>query len=176
MTKNTVARRSSASRARVGCRVTLVSTLGIGVPGSFLALGPDNRRFRSGFVRRVLGFAVPAGAITALAVTLGYGLARLHDHPAGEARTAATIVFLMASLWVLASQARPLRGRKTVLVAGMGALSALAFVVPVARRFYELHLPPPLTILQVLVVGAVAAAGSRRSAGWRPGGVPPALT
>jgi cation-transporting P-type ATPase E len=101
----------------------------------------------------------PAGAITALAVTLGYGLARMHDHAAGEARTAATIVFLMTSLWVLAIQARPLRGWKPALVGGMGALSALAFVVPVARRFYELQLPPVGTVVQVVMLGAVAAAG-----------------
>ena len=69
----------------------------------------------------------------------------------------------------------PLRGWKTALVAGMGALSALAFVVPVARPFYELHLPPPLTIVQVLVMGAVAAAGieavSRLAARWRSPGI-----
>ena len=58
-----------------------------------------------------------------------------------------------------AIQARPLQGWRAALVGGMSALSALAFVVPVARRFYELQLPPAGTVVQVVMLGAVAAAG-----------------
>src|SRR5207249_7419736 len=42
--------------------LTIVSSLTIGIPGFFLALAPNAQRFRPGFVRRVLHFAVPAGA------------------------------------------------------------------------------------------------------------------
>ena len=137
--------------------VTLVSSLAIGIPGFFLALGPNTRRFEGGFVRRVLRFALPAGMVTALAVMLGYALARAQDLTTAQARTAATMVFLMSSLWVLVVQARPLRGWKVGLVAAMGALSALAFAVPLAREFFELHLPSALATGQFVLVGAAAA-------------------
>jgi cation-transporting ATPase E len=138
-------------------QVTLVSALAIGVPGFFLALGPNNRRFEGGFVRRVLSFAVPAGAATAVAVMIAYGLARAQDQVPRQARTAATIVFLMASMWVLVVQARPLRGWKVTLVAAMAALSLLAFAVPFVRDFYELQLPPLLGLGTSVLIGAAAA-------------------
>jgi cation-transporting ATPase E len=138
--------------------VTLVSTVAIGIPGFFLAIGPNTRRFQGGFVGRVLTFAVPAGAVTALAVMLGYALARAQDYTTSQARTAATIVFVMTSLWVLVVQARPLQGWKVALVGAMGALSALAFAVPSVRNFYELQLPPILALGQFVLFGAVAAA------------------
>ncbi len=139
-------------------QVTLVSSVAIGIPGVFLALGPNSRRFRPGFVRRVLGFAVPAGAVTAGAVMIAYGIARAEDAVPGEARTAATIVFLMTSLWVLAIQARPMVIWKMALVGAMAGLAVLAFVLPGGREFFDLPLPPALTIATMVVLGAAAAA------------------
>ncbi|MEA2703050.1 MAG: cation-transporting P-type ATPase [Actinomycetota bacterium] len=139
-------------------QVTLVSSLAIGIPGFFLALGPNSRRFRPGFVRRVLGFAGPAGVVTAAAVMIAYALARAEEAAPGQARTAATIVFLMTSLWVLAIQARPLLTWKIALVGAMAGLSLLAFVVPGGREFFELRLPSVLTIASSVVLGAAAAA------------------
>jgi cation-transporting ATPase E len=138
--------------------VTLVSSLAIGIPGFFLALGPNSRRFEGGFVRRVLSFAVPAGAVVAAAVMAAYGLARAQSEVPREARTAATIVFLMASLWVLVVQARPLQRWKVALVGAMAGLSALSFAVPFARDFFDLELPSPVAAGQFLLLGAAAAA------------------
>ena len=42
--------------------LTIISTLTIGVPGFFLALGRGAPRARPGFTRRVLAFTIPAGA------------------------------------------------------------------------------------------------------------------
>jgi cation-transporting ATPase E len=55
--------------------LTIVSSLTIGIPAFFLALAPNTRRARRGFLHRVLVFAVPAGAITAAATYSGYALA-----------------------------------------------------------------------------------------------------
>ena len=52
-----------------------MSTLTIGVPAFFLALAPDTRRARTGLVRRVLRFAVPAGLVAAAATFTAYALA-----------------------------------------------------------------------------------------------------
>jgi cation-transporting ATPase E len=56
--------------------LTIISSLTIGVPAFFLALAPNNRRYRPGFVGRVLRFAVPAGAVAATATMAAYALAR----------------------------------------------------------------------------------------------------
>ena len=52
-------------------QLTIVSTFTIGIPGFFLALAPDPRRARTGFVARVVRFAVPAGVIAAAAALGG---------------------------------------------------------------------------------------------------------
>lgn len=138
-------------------QLTLVSTLAIGIPGFFLALGPNGRRFESGFVGRVLRFAGPAGVVTALAVMAAYTLARAEQHTPEQAKTAATVVFLIASLWVLVVQARPFRPWKVALVASMAALSVLAFAVPFVRQFCELQLSSPFAMGQSVLIGAAAA-------------------
>ena len=45
--------------------LTLVGTLTIGAPAFFIALAPTAERARSGFVTRVMRFAVPVGALAA---------------------------------------------------------------------------------------------------------------
>ena len=55
--------------------LTLVSAVTIGIPAFFLALGPNKRRYVPGFLRRVLRFALPAGAIS--------GSGRHHVVPVG---------------------------------------------------------------------------------------------
>jgi cation-transporting ATPase E len=149
--------------------LTLVSAFAIGIPGFFLALGPSTTRFETGFVRRVLSFAVPAGTIVAVAVMIAYGLARAEGVAPDRARTAATITYTVASLWVLVMQARPLRTWKLGLVASMCGLAALAFVVPAGRSFFDLRLPPAGVVLQSLALGAgacLAMEAAVRLAGW----------
>jgi cation-transporting ATPase E len=136
--------------------LTLVSALAIGIPGFFLALGPSTTRFETGFVRRVLSFAVPAGTIIAVAVMIAYGLARAEGVAPDRARTAATIAYTVASLWVLVMQARPLRTWKLALVATMAGLAFLSFALPRGRSFFDLRLPPPDVVLQSLALGAAA--------------------
>ena len=48
--------------------LTLVSTVTIGIPAFFLALGPNKRRYVPGFLNRVLKFAIPTGVIAGVAV------------------------------------------------------------------------------------------------------------
>jgi cation-transporting ATPase E len=134
--------------------LTLVSTVVIGVPGFFLALGPSTQRFTPGFVGRVLKFAIPSGVIAAVAVFIAYGLARAAHNSAAQAKTAATIVLFGVSLWVLVIQARPMRPWKMALVAAMAGLGVLAFALPVGRQFYDLRLP---SVLIALEAGALAA-------------------
>ena len=137
--------------------LTLVSTVVIGVPGFFLALGPSTQRFTSGFVGRVMRFAVPAGVLAAVAVFVAYGLARAAHNSAPQAKTAATIVLFGVSLWVLVIQARPTRPWKMVLVAAMAGLGGLAFALPIGRKFYDLRLPSALIAVESCALAIAAA-------------------
>ena len=56
--------------------LTIVRRLTIGIPAFFLALAPNTRRYRPGFLRRVLGFSVPAGVLLGVGVFLAYAIAR----------------------------------------------------------------------------------------------------
>ena len=66
-------------------QLTLISTLTIGVPGFFLALGPNRRRYVPGFLRRVLRFSVPAGLITGASAYAGYAACRWLEPGTGVA-------------------------------------------------------------------------------------------
>lgn len=158
--------------------LTLVSAVTIGIPAFFLALGPNKRRYVPGFLRRVLRFAVPAGAVAGLVVIVSYLLARttvvappaaqcaVRTRGGGEVpvdvacylpSSAATLALLITAFWILVVLARPFRPWKAGLVGSMVALAALAFVVPLARDFFDFSLTPTL-LWQSALVGAVGAA------------------
>ena len=141
--------------------LTIIDTLAIGVPSFFLALAPNRRRYRAGFVDRVLRFAIPAGSIVAAAAFVTYTLARGHGLPLAQQRTAATLVTLVLSLCVLVLLAIPLTWRRIVLVGAALAGFALLFPLPAVRRFYALELPRGelgLTLL-IAALGATALTG-----------------
>ncbi|MCB1041005.1 MAG: HAD-IC family P-type ATPase, partial [Acidimicrobiales bacterium] len=138
--------------------LTLISSVTIGIPAFVLALGPNTERYRPGFLRRVLWFAVPAGAITGLAIFAAYALAAFEDLAADERRTAATIAALVVALWILAVLARPYAPWKVALLVAMAGTAALAVALPPVRHFFELDVP--VTMLpQALAIGAVGAVG-----------------
>ncbi|HVW31748.1 MAG TPA: HAD-IC family P-type ATPase, partial [Acidimicrobiia bacterium] len=162
--------------------LTIISSLTIGVPAFFLALAPNARRAVPGFLRRVLLFAVPAGATAAAATYAGYELA---NSSAGvslaEARTAATIVLFMVAMWILGILARPMNGlRWALLVAMVGAFVVLV-VTPAMRTYFALDVPPAEVVLAQVGVAAIAAAalevgwqGARRFVGAGSAGLPAA--
>ena len=138
--------------------LTLVSSLTIGIPSFFLALEPGARRAGPGFVRRVLGFAVPAGLVAATATFGSYWLA--HDGadlPLGESRTAATVTLFGVGLLVLRVLSRPLNALRRSLLAGAGIAFGLTLALPGTRVFFALE-PPPLIVL-LMTIGIVALAG-----------------
>ena len=138
--------------------LTIIDTLAIGVPSFFLALAPNRRRYRAGFVGRVLRFAIPAGVIVAAAAFAAYTLARGHGLPLVQQRTAATLVTLVLSLCVLVLLAIPLTWRRIVLVGAALAGFALLFPLPAVRRFYALELPRGELGLTLLIAALGVAA------------------
>ncbi len=121
--------------------LTLVGTVTIGIPGFFLALAPNSRRYVPGFVRRVLGFAIPTGAFAAIAVYVAYAIARHRGATTASARTVAIIVLLIVGLYVLTILARPLTSYRSVLVLVMIGFSVGAVLIPPAREVIDLSLP-----------------------------------
>ncbi|MEV6206543.1 HAD-IC family P-type ATPase [Kitasatospora sp. NPDC051914] len=120
---------------------TVLSTLTIGVPAFFLALAPNNERARTGFVRRVLRFAVPGGVIAGTATFTAYMLARANNGTDLEADTSvATLTLFLVAMWVLAIVARPYSWWRLLLIGAMGGAFALVLVVPWLSDFFQLQL------------------------------------
>ena len=71
--------------------LTLIGALTIGIPGFFLALMPNTERFRPGFLRRVLLFAVPSGVICAAAALTTFAVSNSIELAAGASDEAARL-------------------------------------------------------------------------------------
>ena len=157
--------------------LTLVSSVTIGIPAFFLALGPNRRRYLPGFLQRVLRFAVPAGAVAGLAVIVSYLWANgAYGMPVAQRATecvvpigggtvapacsqpstGATVALLVVAFWILVVLARPFRLWKAGLIGAMVLLSVPAFLIPFARDFFDFSLPAGLA-WQSVVVGVAGA-------------------
>ena len=138
--------------------LTLTSALTIGIPGLFLALAPSDRPAQSGFIGRILRFAVPARFLAAAGTFAAYALAR---GPFGTtlvvAQTTATVVLFAIGLVVLAAIASPLTALRGWLVASMGAAFVAVLAIPAFREFFALTLPPLIVWLVAAVIAAAVA-------------------
>jgi cation-transporting ATPase E len=137
--------------------LTLVSALTIGIPGFFLALMPNTERFRPGFFRRVLLFAVPAGVIVAVSSFTSYGIALYFDEPIFNAQSAATITLFIVTIAVLAQSARPFNAVRLLLVATMIAAFVAVLYIPFLSNFFLLSLAPERYSIISIVVGLIGA-------------------
>ena len=151
--------------------LSILSWFTIGVPAFFLALEPNDQRVSGGFLRRVLGRAVPAGIVIAGATMAVFAIAQLDDKiDSDHARSVAVLVAGSVALMNLYRVARPLNPLRTTLVAAMIGLFALAFVVPWTRRLFELPTTEPWAY--GLAAGFIAASwpllelGSRVATRW----------
>lgn len=146
--------------------LTIISTFTIGVPGFFLALAPNTRRYVPGFINRVLRFCVPAGLVTGAAALLTYGLALYVENlTVTQARTASAFVVVVIALWILAILARPINWWRGLLVAAMVVSVATILAVPTFRDFYALALPSGPIVAEgagIAIVGIVLI-----ELGWR---------
>ncbi|MFI5055851.1 MAG: HAD-IC family P-type ATPase [Actinomycetota bacterium] len=136
--------------------LTLIGALTIGIPSFFLALAPSARRFRPGFVHRVLRFTIPAGFLAATATFLGYTLAtREPGVTTLEAQTTAVMTLMWVGLLVLSIVAAPLNTWRLVLVWSMGVAAVLAFIIPATQTFFALDPPPPTVWLASIGIAAL---------------------
>ena len=142
--------------------LSLVAALTIGIPSFFLALAPNTERFREGFVRRVLRFAGPAGALAGIATLLAYTLARRSpDVTLGQARTTAVITLTFIGLLILSIVASPFSGWRQALVWSMAGLFLAVMALPATREFFALRPPPLLVWLAALGIASIVWSFSR---------------
>ena len=149
---------------------TLISALTIGIPGFFLALAPNPRRARSGFLPRVLRFAIPAGLVAAATTFASFQMARAQDDvDAVQARTIAVITLFLVAMWVLVILSRPLNVWRIGLIVAMVALFVGALTIPWFADYLDLDLPSAVVVEAAIGIAAIGAAVLElgwRLAGW----------
>jgi cation-transporting ATPase E len=119
--------------------LSILSWFTIGLPAFFLALEPNDQRVSTGFLRRVLGRAVPAGVIIAAATMSVFAIVQLDDGiDRDHARTVAVLVAGSVALMNLYRVAVPMTRLRLVLVATMVGLFGAAFLMPWSRDLFEL--------------------------------------
>jgi cation-transporting ATPase E len=139
-------------------QLSVIDALTIGIPGFVLSFQPSHDPVRTGFIPRVLRFAVPAGVVVGLAAMLAFYLGReVHDLDKGAAQSGTTLALAALGIWVLYQLARPLDRLRLVLVLAMVGGMVLVFTVPFLADFFELEVPPAEYLGSV---AAVVAAGA----------------
>ena len=137
--------------------LSILSWFTIGVPAFFLALEPNGERVAPGFLRRVLGRAVPAGVVIAAATITTFAIVQLDSAiDADRARTSAVMVAGSVALMNLVRVARPLNAMRSTLVVTMIALFAAAFLMPWSRDLFELPTTEPWALAFSAAVIAVS--------------------
>lgn len=138
-------------------QLSVTDGLTIGLPAFFLALLPNARRYEAGFLKRSLGFAIPAGIVVAgliLTVSLVAGAMGL---PIEVERTGATIAVALGGFAILVSRSMPLTWLKAGIVAVMVVGLVLLLTVPLTTWFFQLVPLPGPYLAAVLGASAVAA-------------------
>jgi magnesium-transporting ATPase (P-type) len=138
-------------------QLTLISAFTIGIPSVYLALAPSFEPSHSGFVRRVMRFALPAGAVAAVATFAAYALAVNEPNVSiSEERTVATVVIAAIGLWILARLAQPLTVARRGLIAAMAAGLAIVMLPAPVRLFFDLDFPRPIVAMSAVGIIALA--------------------
>lgn len=111
-------------------QMTIIGALSIGIPAFFLALAPNRRLYRPGFLRRVLNFAIPVGIISAVAMFACYYLVNNRVTSLSTAGTSASVVAMLIGISVLLMLSKPVQWWKLLLIAGCGLCFALLLSQP----------------------------------------------
>jgi cation-transporting ATPase E len=152
--------------------LSILSWFTIGLPAFFLALEPNDERVSEGFLRRVLGRAVPAGIVIAVVTMSVFAIAQLDTSiDADHARTVAVLVAGSVALMNLYRVARPMNRLRAGLVITMIALFALAFLTPWTRNLFDLPRTAAwayaMAAAFIVVAWPLLELGSRVARRWR---------
>lgn len=141
-------------------QLSITDGLTIGIPAFFLALLPNTQRYVPGFLARSLSFAIPAGLVIAVALTLYTRLAMGLGLPVEQLRTGATIILAIVAIWVLTVLSRPVTRVKVLVIGAMFIALTAIFTVPALGEFFQLRDPGEdgavlITAVVVVAIGAI---------------------
>jgi cation-transporting ATPase E len=135
-------------------QLSIVDGLTIGLPALVLALLPNARIYRPGFLRRAARFCIPSGLIVAVTVVGVVAYAYLGvQASAAQVQTTAVITLTLTALWVLVVLARPLTRATAAILVGAYAGLIVVLSFPLFTNFLELGMPP----LELVVVAVAAS-------------------
>jgi cation-transporting ATPase E len=137
--------------------LSLIGGLTIGIPAFFLALMPNTERFRPGFLRRVLLFAIPSGVICAAASLTTYAVALNLDEPLLAAQCAATTTLFIVGISVLTQSARPLNWIRVGIVGSMVVAFLGVLAIPFFSKFFAMSLGWEKYTAVAVIVGLIGA-------------------
>jgi len=139
-------------------QLSVVDGLTIGLPALVLALIPNARRYRPGFLRRAARFCVPSGLIVGAAVIAVVAIASLAlEATRAQVQTAAVITLTLSALWVLVVLARPFTRLLLLVVIGGYAGLIAVLAIPLSREFLQLELPSAALLAVAVGGGAIAS-------------------
>ena len=124
-------------------QMSILDGISIGLPAFVLALLPNNRRYVSGFFRRAVTFAVPAGVIVTAGVVSVSIVSKVTNANVAETQTAASIVLAVLGLWILGLVCRPFRPILAAVMVASITVFFLSLVVPIAKWFLGFEWPTP---------------------------------
>lgn len=141
-------------------QLSITDGLTIGIPAFFLALLPNTQRYIPGFLRRSLSFAIPAGLIIAVSLTLYTLAADSLGVSEPQLRTGSTIILAVVGIWVLTVLSRPVTRVKALVIGAMFLALLTIFTVPIAAEFFQLVDPGRdaawlLTGVVIVTIGAI---------------------
>jgi magnesium-transporting ATPase (P-type) len=146
--------------------LSLAATFTVGVPGFLLALGPGGPTTEEGsFLRRVLRFALPAGAVLGAATLTAYlAVANGPGDDQLEGRTAAVTVFVFVGLYlllVLEAERMQASRRYAAEVVALAACLGGGFLAMLGsqslRDFFALAVPGLWSVVVIAAVSVAAA-------------------
>lgn len=141
-------------------QMSYISPLCIGIPAFILSLPPNNRRYKPGFLGRVLRFSLPAGcAIGVSTITFSKVLPWLAgwdpkniSADLTSLRTCVAMVLFVLSLLVLAQVSRPLPSWRGILVLIMAGIGIGGAFIPPVHRFFKIIIPDDVLMRWILLM------------------------
>lgn len=152
-------------------QLSILDGVTIGWPAFVLALLPNSRRYVSGFFRRALLFALPAGAVVLVGVFAITAAGRMMGATEAQQQTASSLFLAVSGLWILSLVCRPFRPILAAVFAGCIAVFLLILAIPFGRRFLQLQWPTPELWLVLGIAAAVAVVLLEIHGKWRANAV-----
>lgn len=139
-------------------QLSAIDGLTIGIPAFFLALMTNTARYVPGFLRRSLGFAVPAGLAIAFIIFAYSMAARSLQIEQAQLRTGSTLILTIVGLWVLTVLSRPVTVWKALIIGSMMIALVLIYTVPLIGDFLQFVDPGLDAAMLVVVFSALGIA------------------